>query len=166
MKNHFLSTALLLSLIVWLPAQTFAQQTDQPAKQESEISKISLGAVYKFKATYMYPMKGKGRNLTSDYIVVFSKDTLNGGLPYVGTATSVPYGSSDGGVNLATNNFSYTESVNKKGNYIIKYKMTGSNDITDATFTIYKNGTTDVSFHFFQRDGISYRGNITKIEKP
>lgn len=166
MKKYFISALLLSGIMTGLPVvKVFSQQNGQTTKPDARISKISDGTAYKFKATNMYPMKGRGRSLTSDYIVVFTKDTLVGSLPYMGTATSVTYGASDGGVNLATGNFSFTESVNKKGNYIIKYKINGSNDITDVTFTIYKNGTTDVSFHFFQRDGISYRGNVTKIQK-
>lgn len=166
MKTFIIAAWLTACFAAFASVKVFSQKAGKTPKSQVQISKVTEGAIYKFKATNMFPMKGSSSVLTTDYIVVFSKDTLAGNLPYMGVATSVTYGSRDGGVNLATGGFSITEPADKKGSYVVKYKLNGSNDITDVTFTIYKNGTADASFHFFQRDPVSYRGNVTKIEKP
>jgi hypothetical protein len=166
MKNYLLIVFFLIGISTAIPFQSFAQQNTAALKTKQSFFDLSNGDVYKFTATYVYPMRGLSRNLTSNYDIIFSKDTLNGRLPYFGVATSVDYGSRDGGVNLETNNFTYTQTIDKKGVCIIKYKLKDSNDIIDITFSIYKEGRADVSFHFLQRDGISYRGKVEKKALP
>jgi hypothetical protein len=123
------------------------------------------GGVYKFSADWVYPMSGRAKNLMPSYDVIFSKDTVSGQLPYFGVASSVPYGSNDGGVNFNTSKFTLDESVDKKGRYKVHYKMKESSDILDATFTIYKDGTADLQLTFLQRQSISYRGTFKAVPK-
>lgn len=162
MKFQLSAIAFMIGIIAVLPSRAFSQHIASP-KSSFDLSK---GAVYNFRATYMYPMRGRSRNLVPDYSLIFSKDTLNGHLPYFGVATSVNYGAINGGVNLATGNFTYTRAINKKGTCIIRYTLKGSNDVTNITFNIYNDSTAEVSFRFLQRDGISYRGTIEAIALP
>jgi hypothetical protein len=164
MKNYLLTVLFLIGMIAVMPFQLFSQQNTTAIKQS--LFDLSNGTIYKFTATNVYPLRGRARNLTSDYVIIFSKDTLNGRLPYFGVATSVSYGSTDGGVNLGTNNFTYTQSKDQKSISSITYKLKGSNDVTNIIFRIYKDGTADVSFRFLQREGISYRGTVKKIALP
>lgn len=165
MKYYLSVIAFVVGITAIAPFPSFAQQPLTSAKVKKSSFDLS-NAVYNFRATDMYPMRGGSRNLTPDYNLIFSKDTLNGRLPYIGVATAVNFGTTNGGVNLRTGNFTYTQSINKKGTCIIRYKLKGSNDVTNITFNIYKDSTADVSFRFLQRDGISYRGNIEVIALP
>ncbi|KAA5534444.1 DUF4251 domain-containing protein [Taibaiella lutea] len=166
MKNYLLIIFFLTGIIAGIPIQSFAQQSATALKTRQAFFDLSTGDVYKFTATYVYPMRGPSRNLTPDYTMIFSKDTLNGRLPYFGVATSVNYGSRDCGVNLETNSFTYTQTIDKKGTCVIKYQLKSSNDIMNITFSIYKEGKADLSVNFLQREGISYRGVIEKIALP
>ena len=152
---------LLISL--GFTAGTMYAQSDKSTKAKAPVT-IKDGGVYKFTATYVYPLSGRSKYLTSPYDVTFSKDSLNGHLPYFGVASSVPYGSSDGGVTFQTSKITFEESIDKKGKYKVHYKIKESSDVLDATFIIYKDGTADLQLTFMQRQGISYRGNITKVQ--
>ena len=147
---------------------TIYAQDNKEAKDQSKPATFSLkdGNTYTFSANFMYPLRGRSRSLTPPYDLTFSKDTLAGSLPYVGEAYQASYGSRDGGVNLQTANFTYQETKNKKGNYVISYKVKGGQDVSDAVFTIYKDGTAELRMNFTQRQSISYRGNVTLVAAP
>jgi hypothetical protein len=155
---------LLVSTILFMTSGKVNAQGNKTTKDTLKVVKLKDGGIYKFTATNMYPMKGRSRNLTPNYELVFSKDTLSGNLPYMGEAYMADYGSRDGGVNLQTSDFTYTESTAKKQTYLVKYKVRGQ-DVSDAIFIIYKDGTADLQMIFLKRQGISYRGNVTKVNK-
>ena len=159
------SIKVMLLVIVVLGFST-AVVCAQNNKSDAAKTPVSLknGGVYKFSANYAYPLSGRSKYLNPTYDVVFSKDTLDGHLPYFGTATSVPYGSNDGGVNFQTSSFTFEESAGKKESYKIHYKIKEGNDVSDATFTIYKDGTADLLLTFLRRQSISYRGNVINMK--
>jgi hypothetical protein len=154
---------LFVSIVLSMVSGIGYAQENKTAKDIQQVVNLKDGGIYKFTAAIMYPMKGRSRNLNSGYELVFSKDTLYGSLPYVGEAYMVDYGSRDGGVNLQTSNFTYTESTAKKETYLVKYKIK-EQDVSDAIFIVYKDGTADLQLIFLKRQGISYRGNVTKMK--
>ena len=67
-------------------------------------------------------MNGGGSiNLTgSQYDFVVKKDSVVAYLPYFGRAFNAPYNPNEGGIKFTSKDFTYKETVNKKGSYTIQ----------------------------------------------
>src|ERR1700678_2913317 len=106
MKNLFL--ILLLAAAVPVCAQT---------DRATAIKGLVDAKSYDFHATTATAMDGMVKNLTSEYLVKMTPDSIVGSLPYFGRATAP---SMDGdGINFTTKDFSYDSRPTKKGGWEI-----------------------------------------------
>jgi hypothetical protein len=118
-----------------------------------------------FVAQSVTPLRVRFRNLTSEYDVSISRDTMVSYLPYFGRATTAPLNPSESGLNFTSTNFSYSVAPYKKSGWNVEIKPKDKTDIQQFLFTIYDNGSASLNVNSISRDPISFMGYIKNDEK-
>lgn len=155
MKNVWLA----VTLFICLPGISWAQQ--QKKDRKAEIKKIVEAQSYVFKAQTALPTAGAIRQLTSDYDLRISKDTIVSDLPYFGRAFTAPLNPSEGPLQFTTTNFQYTISSGKKGSWRVSIAPKDRTDPRELFMTIFDNGSASVVVNSNNRQPISFNGYIT-----
>ncbi len=147
-------------------AQAAATKEDKKAAKQTRIQNLVASQQYVFKAQTMQPMSGRSRALTSDYDVKVGKDTLTCYLPYFGRAYTAPIGSTDGGIQFTSTNFSYSVAIKKKGGWDVLIKPNDAQDVQQLQLTISQDGYASLQVTSNNRQPISFNGYIdAKKEK-
>lgn len=82
--------------------------------KKEETKNIIEAQRFVFKAQTAIPNRGRMVQLTSEYDVVVSKDTLRSYLPYFGRAYSAPMNRTGSGIDFISTNFEYIQKPRKK----------------------------------------------------
>jgi hypothetical protein len=152
--------------IVWLLFIAFALVPGTGWTQEhkkdkkAKIRDMIEAQNYVFKAQTALPMAGITRQLTSDYDLRVSKDTIISDLPYFGRAYTAPLNPSEGPLHFTSTKFDYLKSVNKKGGWNITIIPKDLQDPRQLTLTIFENGTASVMVNSYNRQAISFNGYV------
>jgi hypothetical protein len=110
------------------------------------------------------PMRGRTVNLTTDYDVKITQDSIYSYLPFFGVAYSVNYGSMDSPM-IFSEPFETIDFENTKNGYLVKVAVKNMNDRLEYSFHISVTGSTNLNVSSLNRQSISYNGNIEKIEE-
>jgi hypothetical protein len=155
MKNVWLA----IIAFACLPGIGWAQQ--QKKDRKAEIKKIVEAQNYVFKAQTALPTAGATRQLTSDYDLQVSKDTIVSDLPYFGRAFTAPLNPSEGPLQFTTTKFQYMVSNNKKGGWNVSITPKDLTDPRELIMTIFDNGSASVVVNSNNRQPISFNGYVT-----
>ena len=155
MKNVWLA----ILVFTCLPGIGLAQQ--QKKDRNAEIKKIVEAQNYVFKAQTALPTAGTTRQLTSDYDLRISKDTVVSDLPYFGRAFTAPLNPSEGPLQFTTTKFQYMVSNNKKGGWNVSITPKDLTDPRELIMTIFDNGSASVVVNSNNRQPISFNGYVT-----
>jgi Domain of unknown function (DUF4251) len=145
-------TIILLSLVSGLFAQ------DQSAASTKNI--IESGH-YVFNAQTVLPTSGRVRQLTSEYTLKISNDSVIADLPYFGKAYSAPADLTGGGISFTSVKPVYSVIQDKKNRWQITIKPKDVRDVENLSLTIFENGSADLNVINKDRQPISFRGYIT-----
>jgi hypothetical protein len=116
---------------------------------------------YTFYATYVQPLTGTQRYLTSEYTLSVSKDTIVSYLPFFGRAFSgVGYGNNDDGIKFTSTKFEYTSSAGKKGSWDISIKLKDAQQVQSVSMHISPGGNASVTVNSTNRDPVSFTGYV------
>jgi hypothetical protein len=132
----------------------------QKSKDTAAINKMIMNQQYVFKAQQVMPLGGRTIQLTPDYDVRVTKDSVQAYLPYFGRAYSANIGSSEGGIKFNSKQFDYTIKE-KKGGWDITIKPKDAQDVQLLVFSIYNNGNVSLNVNSTNRQSISYYGYVT-----
>lgn len=149
---------LLLSVVV----QAGWAQKKGAAKDSAQVAAALNGHRFVFVPQQMMPMGGRVRQVTPDYTVKVSGDTLRSYLPYVGRAYSAPIGATTGPLDFTTP-VTYTLATRKKGGWLVTLKPVNSRDIQRYEFTIFDSGSASLSVTSTNRQPISYNGYVQPV---
>ena len=150
---------LLFTTVVLAPAPTWAQQKKQD--KEAMIKNAVEAKDYVFTPQTAMPAGGNTRQLTYDFDLRVSKDTVVSNLPYFGRAYSAPINPSQGPLNFTTTKFDYTVNDRKKGGWDIMIKTHDlQQDQVQFTMSIFENGNASVTVNSTNRQPIVYNGYI------
>jgi hypothetical protein len=155
MKNVWLA----IIAFICLPGIGLAQQ--QKKDKKAEIKTMVESQNYVFKAQTALPTAGAIRQLTSDFDLRVSKDTIVSDLPYFGRAYTAPLNPSEGPLEFTTTKFQYTMSNNKKGGWNVTIAPKDVTDPRELIMTIFDNGSASVVVNSNNRQPISFNGYIT-----
>jgi hypothetical protein len=155
MKNVWLA----IIAFICLPGIGWTQQ--QKKDRKAEIKKMIESQNYVFKAQTALPTAGAIRQLTSDFDLRVSKDTIVSDLPYFGRAYTAPLNPSEGPLEFTTTKFQYTMSNNKKGGWNVTIAPKDVTDPRELIMTIFDNGSASVVVNSNNRQPISFNGYIT-----
>jgi len=159
LKNTFSKSLLALLILTFSTTAIHAQKLDKVQVQNLINSKSFV-----FKAQTVLPMTGMSRQLTSDYDVRLSGDSVVTYLPYFGRAYSVSYGE-PGGINFTSTKFDYKIRDRKKGGWDLIIKPDDVRDIQQLIFAISENGYATLQVISNNRQPISFNGYIVRGKK-
>lgn len=112
-----------------------------------------------FKAQTALPQGRSAVQLTSDYDVRFSGDTLVTYLPYFGRAYT-PILPHEGGLQFTSGDFDYKVKDRKKGMTEITVEPEDYRNVRSMVFSISENGYASLQVYSNNRQAISYQGYI------
>jgi hypothetical protein len=153
----------ILSLLIFVtPFVTFAQSRteDKKAAKLAAIKNIVESQNYIFKAQSASPMSGRVRQLTSDYDLKVTKESIVSYLPYFGRAYSAPMDPTKGGIQFTSKNFDYTLTPGKKDGWSVLIKPKDYSDVQQMTLTISSTGYASLQVTSTNRQPISFNGIV------
>jgi hypothetical protein len=155
---------ILFALAITASHSSQAQETRKSREQAKEVKMRDLieSQNYVFKAQTVLPMRGRTRQLTTDYDLAVSPDTLQAYLPYFGRAYSAPMDPSKGGIRFTSVKFDYTQTARKKGGWSILIKPKDVEEIQQLVLSVSNSGYGTLQVISTQRDPISFTGYIAK----
>ena len=154
----------MLLLLCAISFGSMAQTTrkEREAKKVADVKDMVENSNYVFHAEFANPMRGGNINLTSEYDLRVSKDTLVAYLPYFGRAYQAPMDPTDGGIHFTSTRFTYTKQQNKKGGWDIYVKPSDAKGVEKMFLSISEDGYASLQVTSSQRDPISFQGYIEK----
>lgn len=163
---------LIISILIFSVFTTNAQdkkskkelKAEKKAQQREEIKSIVESKTFVFKANTANPMRGRTVNLTSDYDVKVTRDSIFSYLPFFGVAYSASYGGTDSPM-IFNHPFETINFENTKNGYLVKVSVKNNNDRLEYSFHISITGSTSLNVSSLNRQAISYNGNIEKIKE-
>jgi hypothetical protein len=162
MKNNVTCrTTFLLAItaIALFPQTGLAQNKKE--KKAAAIRSMVEAQNYIFKAQTALPTSGSTRQLTTDFDLRVSKDTIISDLPYFGRAYTAPLNPSEGPLRFTSTDFQYTSTPKRKGGWDIVITPKDLQDPRQLTISIFDNGSASVVVTSYNRQPISFNGYIT-----
>jgi hypothetical protein len=162
MKNKIIKYSNLL----WLAVIAFAlfpltTEAQNKKDKKEQIKRIVEAQNYVFKAQSALPTGGATRQLTGDFDLRISKDTILSDLPYFGRAFTAPLNPSEGPLRFTSTDFQYAVSNRKKGGWNVTITPKDVQDPRQLTMSIFDNGTASVVVTSYNRQPISFNGYVT-----
>jgi hypothetical protein len=132
----------------------------QTADRTAAIHDLVDSKNYVFHATTATAMDGMVKNLTSEYVVALTPDSIFCDLPYFGRAFAATM---DGDAIVFTSkDFSYDSRPTKKGGWEITIRpKDAKKNVSQMYLSIRSNGLTTVRVMGTNKDPISFDGEIT-----
>lgn len=109
----------LCLIVTFIGCKTKELTPEQQAKVKEYTDKIE-SRNFTFHATSAQPMSGRSINLSYDYYLKVTKDTVEAYLPYYGRSYVAPINPRDIGIEFTSTDFLYSESKTKDNTYEIK----------------------------------------------
>jgi hypothetical protein len=157
MKNISLKIGwFIMTVLLMAPVVSFAQD-DKAAAVKSIIQEQH----YVFKAETMLPASGITRQLTPEYDLRVSKDTIIAWLPYFGKSYSAPIDVNDAGIKFTSVKFDYTLSKGKKNRYEIDIRPKDQTGIYELSLTAFDNGSAILKVISTNRQPVTFYGHVT-----
>ena len=107
-------------------------------------------------------MGGRFRQLTTEYTVKVSKDTVISDLPYFGRSYSADIGNSEGGIHFTSTNFEYQITERKKGGWDITIKFKDVKDAQQFSFSVFDSGSASLQVTSTNKQPISFNGYVSE----
>jgi hypothetical protein len=139
-------------------------RAEKKAQQIEDTKTIVESGTFVFKATNVNPMRGSTINLTTEYDVKVTKDSIYSYLPYYGVAYTASYGGTDSPMIFDSPAEKYSMEETKKG-YRITVSAKNGNDSLEFNFNITETGSTTLNVISVNRQSISYFGTLEKVEQ-
>jgi len=145
-----------------------SQSAFTASAQESKDSKDSLKTTTKdwveqrnfvFVAERAVPMGKPSRQLTSEYTLTVSGDTIDCYLPYYGRSYSAPI-NSEGGIKFKTTDAGFTISPKKKDGWDVLIKPKEVPDVQELRLSVYSSGSATLQVSSTNRQMITFNGYV------
>jgi len=141
-----------------IPASVMAQNKED---KKAEIKNIVEARNFVFKAQTALPTTGISRQLTTDFDLRVTKDTIVSDLPYFGRAYSAPVNPTQGPLQFTSTDFQYTMTNRKKGGWDIMIVPKDVQDPRQMALSITESGYASLTVTSTNRQPISFNGYIT-----
>lgn len=164
--SNVLKKSLLILLIASGSQMTLhaqSAQADKKAEKRAAIRALVESQHYDFKATSVTPMSSRSRQLTTDYDVKVTRESIVCYLPYFGRAYVAPLDPSQGGIQFTSKEFDYTVSNGKKGGWSILIIPKDHRDVQQMTLSLGEDGYGTLQVSSTQRQPISFYGYVSEI---
>lgn len=157
MKSTLL-TSIVSCFLFCAPLLIHAQPNDKKAAQEARVQQWVEKKSFVFKATTLLPTGFRSRQLDPGYQISLIPGKLVSALPYVGRSTNIIPGTTDGGMNFTSTQFTIDSRAGKKGSWTVTVKPKDVTDVRTIQFMISASGNTTVTITSNSRSSVSYTG--------
>ncbi|MBN2765848.1 MAG: DUF4251 domain-containing protein [Paludibacteraceae bacterium] len=143
---------------ITLSACTMFKNADlKPAETHQRVESRNFKVLFNFA----YPFRMQPVSLNSEYSLKISGDSAYAFLPYYGVAHTAPMNLSEGGIKFEAlmEDFS-VKSVPRKDESIVTFKVSQGTTNYKFTLSIYDNGKASLHVSDFNRDPISFAGEL------
>lgn len=161
-----LKLTITLIALLFLSNLIYAQNSkvDKRAALADVVKKVVNSNDYFFAPRYANS-SGGSFDVSVNYSIKISKDSVYAYLPYYGNAQTSGNDVADGTINFTWTAFTYVVNQNKKGNYIIvitpdEKKIGTMKDVKSITLNISLDGSASVQVLSTNRYPISFDGSI------
>jgi hypothetical protein len=162
--GSFLKIAVIL-LILSVSLVQCSSSKKSVSLTNADVSEMINNKSFTFVAEQVNPLRGRSRQLTSEYDVTLKNDSLVSYLPYFGRAYQAPMDPSKGGIQFTSTNFTYSANPNKKGSWIVNIIPKDYQAVQQMTFTIFENGNASLNVTSTSKDPISFNGHVRRNKK-
>lgn len=151
----------LIFLLFCIAAAACSQPKEsQTGSADQGIGRMIKDQEYTFIARTVLPTGGRIVQLTSNYDLRVSKDSVISFLPYFGRAYTAPIGGTNAGIQFTSTDFNYKVSERKKGGWQILIRPKDVQDIQQVNLTVSEGGSASLQVTSNNRQPISYNGVI------
>ena len=163
--KHKLNFPLLSCLLFGMPLILIVAGCS-PVKQAAvtasneEIEQAIAADNWIFIADRALPQRGRSRNLTGQYEVRCSKDTIIVYLPYFGRAYSGPVLETRSPLDFKSTDFTVSKAQNDKGRWNITIRPKDYREVQSFDFMLFNNGSAQLNIQLTSRSSISFNGNV------
>ncbi|MDA9555323.1 DUF4251 domain-containing protein [Pelobium sp.] len=155
-----LSKLMLLFTFSLLISSCLTQKEKE--ENQKQVALMLKNDRFKFVAQQAVPLRMTPIQLSSEYTLSISKDSINCFLPYYGVATQAPYGSTDNGIQFISTQFSYNKKLKDNGVFEITIIPKNIDKATRLYLQVSPNGYASLSVSSNIRDAINFNGIIEK----
>lgn len=153
----------ILTLLMFVAFQhaSYAQDSAKPQTIQGQVADKD----FVFEAQMVMPQRGITRQLTSNYFLQVSRDSLVSDLPYFGRAYSAPINPGEGGIRFTSTSFDYSLKDRKKGGWEVLIKPKDVKDVQQMLLSVFENGRASLQVISNNREAISFEGTIRNRKK-
>ena len=155
-----LKTSLFLAACFALYAPLKAQKNDSAAIN-GDIADLIHRREFVFVPQSATSQNGRTRQLTSEYFLKISADTIESSLPFFGVAYAAPIDPSSSGIDFITRDFIYSEKPQKKGGWMISIRFKNQESASLANLSVSASGWATLTVNANNRQSMSFYGYIT-----
>ena len=132
-------------------------------QQLQDFAAITESKNFIFYARVATPMNARNINLTSEYNVRVSNDSVFSYLIYQGMSHSAVFGGTENPMifNLPFSNY---KTKKTKNGYLVKLSIKNGTDHLNFSFHISESGSTNLNVSSINRQPMSYSGEISGLE--
>jgi hypothetical protein len=162
MKNKSIRLTIWVTFAVLIVAlnYTFAAAQDQSATTEEKTATLIKSQEYVFTARTALPMKGSSRNLTSEYNLTVTPDSVISYLPYFGRAYTAPMDPTKGGIQFTSTDFGYRVDDLRKGGWRITIQPKDEKSVRQMILTVSEAGYGTLQVVSNHKQPISFYGVV------
>lgn len=127
----------------------------------SEVTRKIESKDFTIVFNYANPMRMRPVYLTSEYDLRIKNDSVFAYLPYYGVAHVATFGGSDGGIKFSEPMKDFKISPNKKiTGWDVRFKVKVKETQYDCYLNIFNNGSSMLTVNSYERDMISFNGEM------
>lgn len=158
MKNVIIVIIAALTLASCSTADKVARDERRREKAGMVAESIESGR-YRVGVRTAYPARGGAVQVTGDYGLEVSGDSVTVYLPYFGRGYTLPYGGGKG-LNFKALTTEYDVRKMKRGRTRVKFSTRNDEDTYRFTVDVFDNGQVSIDVQPQQRSRISYSGEL------
>ena len=158
MYRHYTSSirTLALAFLISTGLSVHAQHLDK-----TTVSSMVSSGKFIFKAQSANPMTGNNVQLTADYDLKVSPDSLVAFLPYFGRAYTIN-STTEGGIKFTSTDFVYKSKQKRKKGWEVSIQPRDTRDVRQMSLSISPNGYATLQVISNNRQSISFYGFLSK----
>lgn len=158
MKNVIIVIIAALTLASCSTADNVARDERRREKAGMVAESIESGR-YRVGIRTAYPIRGAAVQVTGDYGLEVSGDSVTVYLPYFGRGYTLPYGGGKG-LNFKALTTEYDVRKMKRGRTRVEFSTRNDEDTYRFTVDVFDNGQVSIDVQPQQRSRISYSGEL------
>jgi hypothetical protein len=151
---------LIMGVLIFSCSGTRKIKADPPL-ESTDIKNMIDSQSFVFKALYVSPMGGRRRDITPDYELSVSKDTVISYLPYFGRGYTAPISPADVDYDFTSKKFTYKVTPAGRG-WNVSIKIQDQPNLREMYLRIFDNASASLTVSGIDRNSISYDGYITR----